>query len=51
MGKSDTISPSFNPISLYISNTFDDGTGAGIKAKKNRENPVCMSWGEPCVYL
>ncbi len=52
MGKSDTISPSFNPISLDISNTFDDGTGAGIKAKKNRENPVCISLvEEPCVLI
>ena len=45
MGKSNTISPSFNPISLDISNTFDDGTGAGIKAKKKPGKPGLYELG------
>ena len=56
MGKSDRLSPALKSLILSLSFDLDLDLhldlGTKPKAKKNRENPVCISLvEEPCVLI
>jgi hypothetical protein len=54
MGKSDRLSPALKSLilSLHFDLDLHLDLGTKPKAKKNRENPVCISLvEEPCVLI